>query len=182
MVSPQNSTRPLVGAYTPVTTLKAVVLPAPLGPIRATISPSRTSIERSSTATTPPNCIVTFSSLRTGLFIHSTAFHRCFAAEQPLEKAAHLAEKGKNGVPTEFPRSHQALPVEQYDDHDDHREHHHAEAVAQQRDLKGADDGGVIQKAQPPFAAGNVQERAENGAGDGADAADNNNEQDLIGH
>jgi len=35
--------------------LTVVVFPAPLGPNSATISPVRTSKERSSTATTPPN-------------------------------------------------------------------------------------------------------------------------------
>ena len=56
-----NHTAPLEGWYTPVTTLNAVVLPAPLGPIRATISPWLISRFRLSTATTPPNCMVTFS-------------------------------------------------------------------------------------------------------------------------
>jgi hypothetical protein len=32
--APSNSTSPEVGVYTPVMTLKTVVLPAPLGPIR----------------------------------------------------------------------------------------------------------------------------------------------------
>ena len=65
MVLPMNSTRPLVGWYTPVMQLKAVVLPAPLGPMRATILPSGTSRDKSFTATTPPNCMVTFSIRRT---------------------------------------------------------------------------------------------------------------------
>ena len=56
--APSNHTAPLVGWYTPVMTLKAVVFPAPLGPMRATISPSLTTSSRSSTATTPPNCMV----------------------------------------------------------------------------------------------------------------------------
>ena len=54
-----------IGSYTPVMQLKAVVLPAPLGPIRATISPWFTSRDRSFTATPPPNCMVTCSSRRT---------------------------------------------------------------------------------------------------------------------
>ena len=65
MGSPRKEIRPLVGSYTPVMQLKAVVLPAPLGPIRATISPWFTSRDRSFTATTPPNCMVTCSSRRT---------------------------------------------------------------------------------------------------------------------
>ena len=58
ITSPFNATAPFVGAYTPVITLKAVVLPAPLGPMRPMISPLFTSRLRSSTATTPPNCMV----------------------------------------------------------------------------------------------------------------------------
>ena len=72
---PLNSTCPLVGAYTPVITLNAVVLPAPLGPISATISPSLTSMLRSSTATTPPNCMVTCST-RSTFFISAIMPHR----------------------------------------------------------------------------------------------------------
>ena len=56
---PRKLTRPLVGSYTPVMQLKAVVFPAPLGPMSATISPWSTSSDRSLTATTPPNCMVT---------------------------------------------------------------------------------------------------------------------------
>ena len=40
--SPAKRTSPVVGRNTPVITLKAVVLPAPLGPIRPRISPSLT--------------------------------------------------------------------------------------------------------------------------------------------
>ena len=38
---PSKSTWPCVGVYSPVSTLKNVVLPAPFGPIRATIAPDR---------------------------------------------------------------------------------------------------------------------------------------------
>ena len=62
---------PFVGSYTPVMQLKAVVLPAPFGPIRATISPWFTSRDRLLIATTPPNCIVMFSIFRTLLFTAS---------------------------------------------------------------------------------------------------------------
>src|SRR5574344_418406 len=56
---PLKYTAPLDGAYTPVTTLNAVVLPAPFGPMRDTISFLFTSSESEFTATTPPNCMVT---------------------------------------------------------------------------------------------------------------------------
>ena len=38
MLRPLSVTEPSVGVYTPVIMLKAVVLPAPLGPMSATIS------------------------------------------------------------------------------------------------------------------------------------------------
>src|SRR5712691_10792099 len=47
-------TLPPLGLYTRVMTLKSVVLPAPLGPIRATTSPASTVKETRSSATTPP--------------------------------------------------------------------------------------------------------------------------------
>ena len=49
---------PLVGLYTPVIMLKAVVLPAPFGPISATISLFPMVMLRLLTAIRPPNCIV----------------------------------------------------------------------------------------------------------------------------
>jgi hypothetical protein len=56
---PSNNTWPSVGRNTPVTTLNTVVLPAPLGPINAKISPARTSKRASRSATTPPKRMVT---------------------------------------------------------------------------------------------------------------------------
>ena len=52
---------PPVVVSTPVIRLKVVLLPAPLGPIRATISRAWTSKETSLTAITPPNCLRAFS-------------------------------------------------------------------------------------------------------------------------
>src|SRR5256885_14480324 len=52
---PSMRTVPELGRYTRVTTLKSVVLPAPLGPIRATTSPAPTPKDTRSRATTPPN-------------------------------------------------------------------------------------------------------------------------------
>src|SRR5712692_9157563 len=47
-------------------TLKSVVLPAPLGPMMPTRSCSRTSSETARTAVSPPNRLVTLSSVSTG--------------------------------------------------------------------------------------------------------------------
>ena len=46
---------------TPVIRLKVVLLPAPFGPISATISRAWTSKETSLTAITPPNCLRAWS-------------------------------------------------------------------------------------------------------------------------
>jgi len=43
MSSPRKRTRPAVGAWSPLITLKSVDLPAPLGPMTEKISPGRTS-------------------------------------------------------------------------------------------------------------------------------------------
>ena len=111
----------MVGSYTPVTQLKAVVLPAPLGPISATISPRLISMLRSFTATTPPNCMVRW-------LIFSTLLAH-FAG--PLSALRAAQKIGKLSL------AHHALAEEQHHHHDDHREHHQAEAVAQQRHLEG---------------------------------------------
>ncbi len=54
---------PSVGLYTPVITLKTVVFPAPLGPIKPTICPFCTAAFRPLQATTPPNFMVRLSIL-----------------------------------------------------------------------------------------------------------------------
>src|SRR5215831_4401890 len=64
MLAPSNSTVPSLGGIRPVMPLKSVVLPAPLGPISANISPRLTSKLTSSTAVRPPNRLVTLRSLR----------------------------------------------------------------------------------------------------------------------
>src|SRR5688500_6594948 len=61
---PRNVTRPLSGRWKPVSRLKSVVLPAPFGPMRPVIVPSRTASEHRSTARTPPNDFVRSSAAR----------------------------------------------------------------------------------------------------------------------
>ncbi len=56
---PSSRTCPAVGRYTPVITLKQVVLPAPFGPISPRISPRLISKETESSATRPPKRSVT---------------------------------------------------------------------------------------------------------------------------
>ncbi len=54
-----NCTSPSVGSSTPEIMLKKVLLPAPLGPINAWISPALTFIDTSLLATSPPKRLVT---------------------------------------------------------------------------------------------------------------------------
>src|SRR5690606_18907674 len=56
--SPPTRTSPRRVRTRPHTALKTVVLPAPLGPIRATVSPSATVKPTSSSAVRPPNVTV----------------------------------------------------------------------------------------------------------------------------
>src|SRR5579864_1652311 len=56
---PSKTMRPLVGARSPAMQLKKVDLPAPLGPIRPTISPASTESDASASATKPPNAFET---------------------------------------------------------------------------------------------------------------------------
>src|SRR5262245_21401685 len=54
MLSPSNTIEPRVGRRKPLSRLKQVVLPAPLGPIRPTISPLSTVRSTLLTAASPP--------------------------------------------------------------------------------------------------------------------------------
>ncbi len=56
---PRHCTAPADSGSTPVTRLNSVDLPAPLGPISATMSPPCTPKLTSLTATRPPNCLRT---------------------------------------------------------------------------------------------------------------------------
>src|SRR3989475_671082 len=66
MSSPANRMRPALGCSTPVTQLKNVDLPAPLGPMMARISPAGTAMLTSLSAVRPPNRMVSFSVRRRG--------------------------------------------------------------------------------------------------------------------
>src|SRR4029450_9601099 len=55
MSRPSSRTRPSVGGSSPLTVLNSVVLPAPLGPMRPTISPAETFTLTPVSAARPPN-------------------------------------------------------------------------------------------------------------------------------
>src|SRR5215470_15824549 len=57
---------PLSGRNAPATKLMVVVLPEPLGPIRPTISPRRSSAENSWTAMMPPKCLCSVRAAKYG--------------------------------------------------------------------------------------------------------------------
>src|SRR5689334_8478095 len=64
MSRPSKTTRPAVGVNRPVTLLNRVVLPAPLGPMRANTSPRLMCRLTLSTATRPPKRLVRLVSSR----------------------------------------------------------------------------------------------------------------------
>src|ERR1700693_6406590 len=63
---PSNSILPSSSLSCPQTQLKSVVLPAPLGPTRPTLSPARTSNVMSWTALTPPKDFETLRRAKSG--------------------------------------------------------------------------------------------------------------------
>ena len=66
MLAPANTMRPSSGAMRPVTMLKNVVLPAPLGPISPMMAPRGTTRSTSPRATTPPKRLATPRTSRIG--------------------------------------------------------------------------------------------------------------------
>ena len=72
---PSSATRPEVGDCSPLITLKHVVLPAPLGPIRPVTVPRSTSNEAWSTAVTPPNWTTTSSTCNNDIALHPLLVH-----------------------------------------------------------------------------------------------------------
>src|SRR5712691_10182828 len=66
MSSPNQRIRPLVAASSPLTRLKSVVFPAPLGPSSARRSPARIVSVTRSTARRPPKARETLSRTRHG--------------------------------------------------------------------------------------------------------------------
>src|SRR5512139_3881077 len=102
---PRTRRLPDVGACTPEMALKNVVLPAPLGPMMPTSSPSRTTASTASTATRPPKRTVRALASSNG--VASDKVHLLLAAllarfAPPLLAAplvAPLAPPGARGLP-----------------------------------------------------------------------------------
>src|SRR3954452_561634 len=160
MLLPWNSTSPDVGAYTPVIALKQVVLPAPFGPIRPRISPGRMSNETSSSATTPPNRIVTFrsaSSASAGAATVSVSVSgMCGPLLELLEPfvellGAHAAARREHALRPEVGEQHEQHPEDQHPEvgeraeqlgqvRDDDRAEDDAPPVARTADDHGGDE------------------------------------------
>src|SRR5687767_1981225 len=109
MCVPSNSISPSVGQYTPVSTLKTVVFPAPFGPINPYNDWRGTVMFSAFTAVSPPNRIVTLRTLKMGsrLFKHGPPFRR--TEPRPRELAA--AEQ------TLRPENHQQNQQQRVNDH-----------------------------------------------------------------
>src|SRR5262245_50206516 len=82
--SPRNKTSPELGARKDEISLKSVDLPAPLGPMIETISPSDTSKETSLTATRPPKRLVRRDILRRPANASSPFFRQQPQTQEPV--------------------------------------------------------------------------------------------------
>src|SRR5690242_21268700 len=94
-------------------TLKAVVFPAPFGPMRPTISRSPTAMARSATAVRPPKRIVT---------------PRVSSKAMLLPRRRRDRRAPPEHAPGELAAAHEPALAEQHDHHQHQREHHHAQA------------------------------------------------------
>src|SRR5579864_4294920 len=90
-----NSIRPALALYTPVTTLKNVVLPEPFGPSRPRISPCRISSSRSSSAVNPRKRMTRLWQLSSALMLGKT-FQREVAPQATWEKPVRTEEQHQN--------------------------------------------------------------------------------------
>src|SRR6185437_15639582 len=86
MSRPSKTMRPASGRWKPARAANKVVLPAPFGPIRATISPAWTSRETPSTAFRPPNDLL--MPLTSSMAPSSMAIHPAEQAGQAVGQTA----------------------------------------------------------------------------------------------
>ena len=166
-VRPRKVTAPRVSGSTPVIRLKVVVLPAPLGPIRPTISPALIWKLTSLTATRPPNA------LRTVLHVqHQLAGRRLVVLGQrrrigPVDRALSARQPALDEVPQPV-----GLVLEHHHQGDAEDDHFVAAAGADQARQQHLQL--VVQQLG--------QRRAGDRAPDMADAAHHRHEQVLDAH
>src|SRR5438876_4184363 len=113
---------PAVSGTTPVIRLKTVLLPAPLGPMRPWIEPGSIVIERSTTASSPPNRRVTEESSR------SKADSRGLGGP-----SAHLSDEAAGGAR----QRHEALGREKHREDEDSTEDQDLVVVQLAQELRG---------------------------------------------
>src|SRR4051794_811932 len=178
MLSPSKCTPPRVGRYSPVSTLKNVVLPAPLGPIRATIEPVGMAKSTSLTATRPPNSTRTWRAsrsssvtIRTDFFerISAVCRTRCrngFVIEAGLQPVTHLFvfEHAAVGLLhlSGSGRGNETLRAEQHHQHEHETEE--PELVLLEVDLRAE---ATVELAAQPDQAALVKPGDDHRAGDG---------------
>src|SRR5262245_21532242 len=91
--APAKRIRPASGRSSPASWATSVVLPAPLGPITAWISPGRTARATPSVATTPPNRLVSPCVSRSGSAIPQDGGEE---AEEPAPGKEHDADQDRS--------------------------------------------------------------------------------------
>src|SRR5882724_4798968 len=148
---PSSRIRPALGRRKPVTRLKAVVLPAPFGPMSPRISPGSTSKERRETARSPPKSLVRSVTVSKGMGVPSGPFRPGAAGaapdalgqvpddqhhEEPVEDqvadeealAEHLAD-GREEHGTDHRADHGGEAADHRDEHHLHRERNGEDGV-----------------------------------------------------
>src|SRR6185437_3581934 len=177
MSRPRKRMVPESGARPPVSWLTRVVLPAPLGPIRAWISPCFTSIETSSVASRPPKCLASRSV--TSSSVMAEAQQRGDAAfgverDDHQEGAEHdlpvlapaLVQEVEAGLERFLQHEEGERAVQRTEAHADAAQHDHHDQVARLHPRHhGRRDVGALVGEQD---AGEPAERASDQAGDQA--------------
>src|SRR5215207_352629 len=146
--SPSNDQLPASGLSNPVTRLKNVVLPAPLGPINAVIEPRCTSTRSTSTAVIPPKLRRTPTALRIGSGLctpgsgaTSESAWRAIRAVSESDGASDSAS-----IEGQLPAvAEQTLRPERHQ-RDQHRTHEHEHHLT---DLGGLDDRAAAPPQRP---------------------------------
>src|SRR5690606_13723891 len=153
---PRNRMRPSSGGMTPATRLKSVVLPAPFGPMRATIWPRCTESDARSTARRPRKLLETLAtSSRVSADSGIAVILRALEA-QPARDAR------PDSIGHEHDRNPQGDAVEN---------------LLDARDLVP----GELQRRVDAFRGQGQHRRAEDRSEQGADAADDRRQDDLDG-
>ena len=182
MSRPARRTMPASGASWPFSMLKQVLLPAPLGPISASISPAETAKETSATACTPPKALCRPSTWRTASLMRAAscqrAKQRLQAADQSLREEQHdqQDDAAHDGAP-EFGVAGDGVAQPGVDRRADHRagqrldaaQQHHDQPVGRLADRDGRGRDAAL--GEGVDRAGEARERADQHEGRPLEAA-----------